>query len=48
MKKRKLDIVYEDKEILVVNKPSGILTVSTPKEKTKTLFIEVSNYVKKN
>lgn len=47
-KKRKLDIIYEDKEILVVNKPTGLLTVSTPKEKEKTLFHEVSDYVKKS
>ena len=48
MKKRKLNIIYEDKEILVINKPSGLLTVSTPKEKEKTLFHEVSEYVKKS
>ena len=48
MKKKKLDIIYEDKNILVVNKPSGILTVSTPKEKDRTLFHEVSDYVKKS
>lgn len=47
-RKKKLDIIYEDKEILVVNKPSGILTVSTPKEKEKTLFHAVSDYVKKS
>lgn len=47
-RKKKLDIIYEDKEILVVNKPSGILTVSTPKEKEKTLFHKVSDYVKKS
>ncbi len=47
-KKKKLDIIYEDKEILVVNKPSGILTVSTIKEKEKTLYHEVSDYVKKS
>ncbi len=46
--KKKLDIIYEDKKILVVNKPSGILTISTPKEKEKTLFHEVSAYVKKS
>lgn len=48
MKKKKLNIIYEDKEILVINKPSGLLTVSTPKEKEKTLFHEVSEYVKKS
>lgn len=47
-KKKKLDIIYEDKEIIVINKPSGLLTVSTPKEKEKTLFHEVSNYIKKS
>ena len=47
-KKKKLDIIYEDKEILVINKPSGILTVSTLKEKERTLFHEVSEYVKKS
>lgn len=48
MRKKKLDIIYEDKEILVVNKPSGLLTVSTSKEKEKTLFHEVANYIKKS
>lgn len=48
MKKKKLDIIYEDKEILVINKPSGLLTVSTPKEKERTLFHEVSEYIKKS
>ncbi len=47
-KKKKLDIIYEDKEILVINKPSGMLTVSTPNEKEKTLFHEASSYVKKS
>ena len=43
-----LDILYEDSEIIAVNKPSGLLTVSTDKIKDKTLFREVSDYVKKN
>lgn len=43
-----LDILYEDEFIIAVNKPSGILTVSTDKVKDKTLFREVSLYVKKN
>lgn len=47
-KKKKLDIIYEDKEIIVVNKPAGVLTISTPKEKYKTLYHEVSDYVKKS
>lgn len=43
----KIDIVYEDKDIIVVNKPSGLLTVSTDKEKEKTLFHKVYMYIKK-
>ena len=46
-KKNKLDILYEDKYFLVVNKPAGLLTVSTDKEKEKTLFHEVLMYEKK-
>ncbi len=47
MKNKKLDIIYEDQDLLVVNKPSGLLTVSTPKEKEKTLFNQVYTYIKK-
>lgn len=48
MRAKKLDIIHEDKDIIVVNKPAGLLTVSTPKEKEKTLYHEVSSYVKKS
>ena len=48
MKKKKLKIIYEDKEIIVIDKPSGLLTISTLKEKDRTLFHEVSDYVKKS
>ena len=47
MNKRKLDILYEDKKLLIVNKPSKLLTIATDKEKIKTLYYEVSEYVKK-
>lgn len=47
-KRKKLNIIYEDKNIIVVNKPAGVLTVSTPKEKERTLYHEVSDYVKKS
>lgn len=43
----RIDIVYEDKDIIVVNKPAGLLTVSTDKEKEKTLFHKVYMYIKK-
>ena len=44
MKKNKLDIVYEDKSIIVINKPAHMLTISTDNEKEKTLFHEVLMY----
>ena len=44
---KKLNIAFEDKNILVVNKPSGILTIATDKEKEKTLYHEVYNYLHK-
>ena len=43
-----IDIIYEDKDIIVVNKPHNLLTVSTLKEKEKTLFHIMSEYVKKS
>ena len=47
MKSKKLDIVYEDKAIIVINKPSHLLTISTLNEKEKTLFHEVMMYEKR-
>jgi 23S rRNA pseudouridine1911/1915/1917 synthase len=43
-----LKIIFEDDEIIVVNKPAGLLTISTSKEKNKTLFHALSLHVKKN
>lgn len=39
-------IVYEDKDIIIVDKPSNMLTVSDLKEKEKTLYYKVSDYLK--
>lgn len=47
MKKEKLDILYEDKNMIVVNKPARLLTVATEKERENTLFHKVSEYEKK-
>ncbi len=47
MLKKKLDIIYEDKYIIAINKPSKLLTIASNKEKEKTLYHEVSEYVKK-
>lgn len=46
-KKKKLDIIYEDKELIVVCKPSKQLCISTIKNHEHTLYNEVSSYVKK-
>lgn len=43
---KKLDIIYEDKEILVVNKPSKLLTISDGKS-DNTLYRMAREYVKK-
>lgn len=40
------DVVFEDEQIIVVNKPSGLLTIATNKEKEKTLYHIVSDYLK--
>ena len=42
-----LDIIYEDKDIIVIIKPAGLLTIGTDNEKEKTLYYMVSDYVKK-
>ena len=42
-----LTIIFEDNDIIVVNKMSGLLTVSTAKEKHKTAYHSLTNYVKK-
>lgn len=46
-KKEKLDILYEDKEIIVINKPSNLLTIGTEKNRNNNLYRKVSEYVKK-
>ena len=45
--KKKLDILYEDKFLIIINKPSNLLTISTEKEKERTLFHYVYDYLKK-
>ncbi|ADW17274.1 pseudouridine synthase, RluA family [Desulfobulbus propionicus DSM 2032] len=37
-----ITIVYEDKEILVVDKPPGLLTIASASEKTKTMFYKLT------
>ena len=42
-----LTILFEDQDILVVNKTNGLLTVSTDREKEKTAYFLLNEYVRK-
>lgn len=42
-----LKIIYEDDNIIVVDKPTKLLTISNKNEKENTLYHEVSKYLKK-
>lgn len=44
---KKMDILFEDKNLLIINKPSKLLTISSAKEKINTLYHQASMYVKK-
>lgn len=46
-KELEIPVLYEDSEIIVINKPSGLLTISTEKEKEKTAYHMVMEYVRK-
>lgn len=41
-----LTILYEDEDIIVIDKPSGLLTIATENEKRKTAFYLLSSYLK--
>ncbi len=43
----KIPIVYEDDDFIAINKPYGLLSVSTPKEVVNTAYAMVTNYVQK-
>lgn len=44
---KELHLVFEDQDIIVINKPAGLLTVATAKEKRKTAYSMLSSYIKK-
>ena len=45
-KKSNLDIIYEDEYFFVINKPDGLLSISTTKEKEKTAYHQVREFIK--
>ncbi len=40
------EIIYEDQELIVINKPSGLLSMASERERTKTAYHLVSEYIK--
>ena len=42
-----LAIIYEDRDILVVDKPPGLLTIATDSEKSRTAYFILTDYVRK-
>jgi tRNA pseudouridine32 synthase/23S rRNA pseudouridine746 synthase/23S rRNA pseudouridine1911/1915/1917 synthase len=42
-----MELLYEDKDILVVDKPAGLLTVGTDNNKTRTAYYMLTDYVRK-
>jgi RluA family pseudouridine synthase len=42
-----LAIIHEDRDIIVVDKPPGLLTISTDREKSRTAYFILTDYVRK-
>ncbi len=42
-----LVVLYDDKDILVVDKPAGLLTVATEREKSRTAHSLLTDYIRK-
>ena len=42
-----LVILHEDRDIIVVDKPAGLLTISTEREKSRTAYFILTDYVRK-
>ncbi|MCB9231792.1 MAG: RluA family pseudouridine synthase [Bacteroidia bacterium] len=42
-----LEILHEDRDLLVVNKAEGLLTMGTDREKEQTAYFLLTNYVRK-
>lgn len=43
----RLTILYEDRDIVVINKSHGLLTMGTDREKEKTAYFHLTDYVRK-
>lgn len=41
-----MQILYEDDAVLVIDKPAGLLTIGTEKERTKTAYFQLNEYLR--
>jgi RluA family pseudouridine synthase len=44
---KSIRILHEDRDILVIDKPPGLLTIATDKEKSRTAYSYLTEYVRK-
>ncbi len=42
-----LDIIYEDEDFIAINKPSGLLSIASDKEREKTAYRLLNDYVRR-
>ena len=42
----RIHVVYEDDALLVLDKPSGLLTVATDRNKDRTLYVRLNEYLR--
>lgn len=42
-----IKILYEDRDIIVIDKPAGLLTMATEREREKTAYFLLTDYVRK-
>lgn len=42
-----IEILHEDRDIIVINKPAGLLTMATEREREKTAYFMLTDYVRK-
>lgn len=46
--RKDLPIIYEDNDLIVIDKPSGLLSIASDREKGKTAYRLVSDYIAQN
>lgn len=44
---RGLNIIYEDRDLIVIHKPAGLLTMGNERERNKTAYQAMTDYVRK-